>query len=247
MISVIVPTMWRAPHYKKMFPLLDKHPLVGEIIVIDNDTSQTDQSILDLKKIVYLPQKENIYVNPSWNLGVSVSKYDELLILNDDCLINPSCLTQIIWKISPDKGIFGFSELSYCSYSFETFDQLCSMGLGSAVEFEEVDVFNNTNNSGMPHLSYGSAIFLHKQSYHTIPEEFKIYYGDLFIFLMNLKHNKINYTIEDGLVCTKMSSTVSSKNPQIESQIEYEKKVFYDVFTKYNLINRLFSIDCSVS
>lgn len=237
MISVIMPTMWRAPHYKKMFPLLDKHPLVGEIIVIDNDTSQTDQSILDLKKIVYLPQKENIYVNPAWNLGVSVSKYDELLILNDDCVINPSCLTQIIWKISSDKGIFGFSELSYCGYSFETFDQLCSMGLGSTVEFEEVDVLNNTQNSGMPHFSYGSVIFLHKQSYYTIPEEFKIYYGDLFIFWMNLKHNKINYTIENGLVCTKMSSTVSSKNPQIESQMEYEKKVFYDVFTKYNLIN----------
>ena len=235
MISVIVPTMWRAPHYKKMFPLLDKHPLVGEIIVIDNDTSQTDQSILDLKKIVYLPQKENIYVNPAWNLGVSVSKYDELLILNDDCLINPSCLTQIIWKISPDKGIFGFSELSYCSYSFETFDQLCSMGLGSAVEFEEVDVSNNKKNSGMPHFSYGSAMFLHKQNYYTIPEEFKIYYGDLFIFLMNLKHNKINYTIEDGLVCTNMSSTVSSKNSPIESQIEYERKIFDDVLARYEL------------
>ena len=247
MISIVMPTLWKGKFYKEMLPILSAHELVGEIIIIDNDPDNVDKEIVSLKKIKYLPQKENIYVNPAWNLGVSVSKYDELLILNDDCLINPSCLTQIIWKISPDKGIFGFSELSYCSYSFETFDQLCSMGLGSAVEFEEVDVLNNTKNSGMPHFSYGSAIFLHKQSYYTIPEEFKIYYGDLFIFWMNLKHNKINYTIEDGLVCTKMSSTVSSKNPQIESQIEYEKKVFYDVFTKYNLINRLFSIDCSVS
>ncbi len=233
MISVIVPTMWRAPHYKKMFPLLDKHPLIGEIIVIDNDTSQTDHSILDLKKIVYLPQKENIYVNPAWNLGVSVSKHDGLFILNDDCLINPNCLTQIIWKLSPDKGILGFSELSYCGYSFETFDQMCSMGIGSVVEFEPVDVLNNTQTSGMPHFSYGSAMFLHKQSYYTIPEEFKIYFGDLFIFLMNLKHKKINYTIEEGLVCTKMSSTVSNENPQIE----YERKIFNDVFGRYELLN----------
>ncbi len=233
MIFVIVPTMWRAPHYKKMLPLLDKHPLVGEIIVIDNDTSQTDQSILDLKKIVYLPQKENIYVNPAWNLGISVSKYDELFILNDDCLINSNCLTQIIWKISADKGILGFSELSYCGYSFETFDQMCSMGIGSVVEFEPVDVLNNIQTSGMPHFSYGSAMFLHKESYYTIPEEFKIYFGDLFIFLMNLKHKKINYTIEEGLVCTKMSSTVSNENPQIE----YERKIFNDVFGRYELLN----------
>jgi hypothetical protein len=109
------------------------------------------------------------------------------------------------------------------------------MSFGSAVEFEEVDVSNNKKNSGMPHFSYGSAMFLHKQNYYTIPEEFKIYYGDLFIFLMNLKLNKINYTIEDGLVCTNMSSTVSSKNPPIESQIEYERKIFDDVLARYEL------------
>ena len=239
MISIVMPTLWKGKFYKEMLPILSAHELVGEIIIIDNDPDNVDKEIVSLKKIKYLPQKENIYVNPAWNLGVEVSSYDRICLYSDDVLFDPSVIDAVYPFMSEDKGIFGFSELSYCSYSFETFDQLCSMGLGSAVEFEEVDVFNNTNNSGMPHLSYGSAIFLHKQSYHTIPEEFKIYYGDLFIFWMNLKHNKINYTIEDGLVCTKMSSTVSSKNPQIESQIEYERKIFYDVFARYNLLNRL--------
>jgi hypothetical protein len=50
---------------------------------------------------------------------------------------------------------------------------------------------------------------------------------------MNLKHKKINYTIEEGLVCTKMSSTVSNENPQIE----YERKIFNDVFGRYGLLN----------
>ena len=45
MISVIVPTMWKAPHLMKMLPLLENHSLIGEVIIIDNDTSKTNADI----------------------------------------------------------------------------------------------------------------------------------------------------------------------------------------------------------
>ena len=73
MISIIMPTLWKGEHYKKMLPQLDSHPLVGEIIVVDNDTTSTDQQIFNLKKLKYLPQKENVYVNPDFDSRIGVA------------------------------------------------------------------------------------------------------------------------------------------------------------------------------
>ena len=86
MISIIMPTLWKGEHYKKMLPQLDSHPLVGEIIVVDNDTTSTDQQIFNLKKLKYLPQKENVYVNPAWNLAVLEATCDSICLYSDDVL-----------------------------------------------------------------------------------------------------------------------------------------------------------------
>ena len=56
---------------------------MGEIIIIDN--APTD-FFYDNEKVVTLKQEENIYVNPSWNLGVEESDYDKFIIFNDDII-----------------------------------------------------------------------------------------------------------------------------------------------------------------
>ena len=54
MISVIIPTMWKAEHLKRMLPMLDAHPLIGEIILIDNDRLKTDHELLKkISKLVH--------------------------------------------------------------------------------------------------------------------------------------------------------------------------------------------------
>ena len=230
MISVIIPTMWRAEHIHKMLPMLNLNSVIGEIILIDNDIHRANHAELTLiDKLVYLPQTENIYVNPAWNLGVKTAKYDRLMFLNDDCLINLNCLFEIYREITPDKGLLGFSELSYCGFAIDIFETVKNSGMGDYITIEES--YGTDELSGMPHFSYGSVMFCHKDSYYEIPEEFKIYYGDLFLYRLNMKNGKSNYVIDDGLIFTKMSTTVSLVNPQIEK----ERELFYTVFNRYGI------------
>ena len=46
----------------------------GEIIVIDNNTLSNNKTQIINEKLIILPQTENIFVNPAWNLGVNISK-----------------------------------------------------------------------------------------------------------------------------------------------------------------------------
>ena len=250
MISVIIPTMWKAPHIMYMLPMLEEHHLIGEILIIDNDTSKTNPEIHKYSKVVHLPQAENIYVNPAWNLGFKLAKNDKLCFLNDDVIFNTDCLEFVHKNIIPEKGTLGFSEMSYCGFAPETFNTIKSTGLGSEVYLEPTNIYVNHETSGMPHTYYGCCWFIHKSRYFKVPDEFKIYYGDLFIYLLNafnINHGEDiapgvklitktfqavkNYTIEDGLVLTKMSSTVKSFSPQIEK----EKAIFYEVFEKHGI------------
>lgn len=242
MISVIVPTMWRPldKHYKRMLPKLNDHPLIGEIVLIDNDTSRTDQEVINLSKVVYLPQEKNIFTNPAWNLGVKTAKYDKMLLLNDDCLANINSLELIYEQISPDKGLIGYSALSYCTYEIDQFDIFCQNGFGDDIEFEVLNPENYPQKSGMPHISYGCMMYAHKESFYEIPEEFKIYYGDLFNYLMNLKNGKQNYQIENGFVMTQMSSTVNSVGTRKDalSPIDLdEHDLLRPVFARHGLSN----------
>lgn len=231
MISVIIPTMWRAEHIHKMLPMLNLNPVIGEIILIDNDAHRANHAQLTLiDKLVYLPQTENIYVNPAWNLGVKIAKYDKFMFLNDDCLMNLNCMFDIYKAITPDKGLLGFSELSYCGFAIEIFNTVKESGMGDYITIEES--YGTDELSGMPHFSYGSVMFCHRESYYEIPEEFKIYYGDLFLYRLNMKNGKSNYVIDDGLIFTKMSTTVSLVNPQIEK----ERELFYSVFRRYGIV-----------
>ena len=228
MISVIIPTMWRAPHTLRLLQQFNDHPSVGEIILIDNDTSKTKQEIFSNSKLVYLPQKENQFVNPSWNLGVKTAKYDRLCICNDDCLVNLKFLTEFEKHITPDKGLIGFTEASFLhdrSDAFDKFDAYSIQGFGDEITLVE-------RSDPMPHICYGVCMFVHKDSYHEIPSDFKVDFGDLFVYVLNkFKYSKKNYAIDKGLILTKMSCT----GDDFADHKEQERKIFYDVFKRYGL------------
>ncbi len=233
MISVIVPTMWKPKHMFRMLPMLDQHPLIGEIILIDNKKENVNNDLLkSLTKLNYLPQEQNIFVNPAWNLGAQVAAYDKLFILNDDCLVNIVEFDKIYDSITSQIGLLGFSKLSYCTYTIDSFDTLCNSGFGIGLEIEAIDPRMHPNNSGMPHIYYGSAMFVHKQNYIPIPEEFKIYYGDLFLYVSYLKQGLQNYEIENGLVVTDNSTTVSTI---AQSLIDKENDILKSKFEELGL------------
>jgi GT2 family glycosyltransferase len=211
MISVIVPTLWKGQHYKKMLPILNSHPLIGEIIVVDNDTSNTDDAIHELNKLMYIPQKENIYVNPAWNLGVASAKFDKICLYSDDVLFDEKVVDAVYQFLTPENGIIGFA-------------------LDSISESDEPAYkaqWETQNQRILPtfsfHYKFGICMFMHKESYHPIPSEFKIYYGDTYLFDKNLLNEKQNFSIENYNCFTKMKTSSKYFNPIIEEDNRHYK------------------------
>src|SRR5574344_985842 len=86
MLSIIIPTMQKDLEvFNKLLAQLNEDSCVGEILVIDNSCKGFKT---DLSKVVVHVQKENLFVNPAWNLGIKLSsdKYRFCGILNDDII-----------------------------------------------------------------------------------------------------------------------------------------------------------------
>jgi hypothetical protein len=202
MISIVMPTLWKGEFYKKMLPILSTHKLVGEIVIIDNNPDNVDKEILSLEKIKYFPQKENIYVNPAWNLGVEVSSHDRICLYSDDVLFDPAVIDAVYPFMSEDKGVTGFAYESISESHQSLF----------RAEWERPQIVP----TWAFHYRFGICMFMHKNSFHKISDDYKIYYGDTHQFDSNALLNRQNYRIENYACVTKMKSSSGNFNSIIE-------------------------------
>ncbi|HOS21116.1 MAG TPA: hypothetical protein PLV79_07825, partial [Bacteroidales bacterium] len=89
--SVVIPTQWNLKNisnFEHFLNILEKSKYVCEIIVIDNDNKNIKLDLSKYKKVKHIVNSENIYVNPSWNLGYSIcNKNNKLIFANDDLKI----------------------------------------------------------------------------------------------------------------------------------------------------------------
>jgi glycosyltransferase involved in cell wall biosynthesis len=151
--SVIIPTMWLSDKLLPMLKIYENCEYVKEIILIDNDPTKTID-LTEFSKIKYNTKGKNIYVNPSWNWGYSLSNY-ELILANDDILIEN--LDDVLDLISKsDCDIIGM-DVSKNSKN---------------LKIEYIDKF--------PEKSYGCFMYVKKYTY--IPDQLKIWYGDRILF-----------------------------------------------------------------
>lgn len=158
LFSVVIPTLWRSDYVHKLLPRLEECQRVGEIILIDN-TGEWKTKIKGVyKKLRIFAQQQNIYVNPAWNLGVYVSKYENICISNDDVSFDTSVFDFIIQHI--DKGIIGQDYQNYTSKQ-------------QNLRIEKTQ----TRTSG-----WGCLLFVKKSNWKPIPSTLKIACGDDYLF-----------------------------------------------------------------
>ena len=79
--SVIIPTMQRSPMLWPFVEQLCSTNDVDEVLIINNAPARLT---FVNRKVRVLDQPENLYVNPSWNLGVSIARSKYICIANDD-------------------------------------------------------------------------------------------------------------------------------------------------------------------
>ena len=104
MFSIVIPTLQKDTKILKMLlDELNQDQTVGEIILIDNSLQGFKYNSDKLRIII---PNENLFVNPSWNLGVEKAKFDYVGILNDDILLPKNLVSDVFsfikYVVSPD-------------------------------------------------------------------------------------------------------------------------------------------------
>jgi hypothetical protein len=204
--SVVIPTLWKSNRIGKLLFDLIKCEFVDEIILIDN-AGKFFENFEALDKVRLVQVEENIYVNPAWNLGVKLSKNNNIAILNDDINFDPNIFELITEDILSEFGIIGMGEGNY--------KESINQEIGPCI-----DVWH----PGINDWGWGCFIMLHKKYWIDIPENIKIWYGDNFIKDVNPAPKGIlrNFKVE-----TEMSTTSDEK------EWDEVKKKDYEYFINY--------------
>ena len=215
-VSAIIPTLWRAKEFTDhLVNVLVEDESVGEIIIIDNAPADF---FYDNEKVVTLRQEENLYVNPSWNLGVEESDYDKFIILNDDIIIPYNFVSKLEKWLTKDKGIIGIDKPSVikvvdCSNENITF-------LDREIALKSIVIRD---------WGFGIVMAGHRNSYYKIPENIRIWYGDDYLTQMNNEEGKVNYVIDDIPIFTRMRATSDLEE---FSEIKNIDTLMYERFIK---------------
>lgn len=179
MYSVVIPTMWKSNSLGPLLEKLIQSHNIGEIILIDNDQSSRKDELVNQDKIVYLPQVVNLYVNPSWNLGVSKSKYEKVMILNDDLDFDLKFLDKLVVD---DQTIIGASVTCYTE--------------PEDTDFRLVEPIKRD-------WGWGCILIFNKRDWVEIPNELKIWCGDDYIY----QRFKTKLDMKGVPIITNMSTT----------------------------------------
>jgi glycosyltransferase involved in cell wall biosynthesis len=197
MISVVIPTMWRSEVTMCLLERYNDCEFVDEILVINNNKADTPYELNRFDKVRIIGRDGNIYVNPSWNLGVAEARNEIVAISNDDILFQPCDLFSFVIGVK-DFGAIGMSGLNFYEEASEIgIETGCDIGAG-----------------------WGCLLFVKKSSWVEIPERIKIWFGDNWIARTCERSGKWIYKVRlNSLIETNMSTTSRSFNDVIENDI----------------------------
>lgn len=208
LFTVIIPTMWRCQEifYKGLNNYIS-NPLINDIIIINNDVNKTPNwDILKHEKIRVIDQKQNIYVNKAFNIGVELSKNEKLCFANDDIVFDMRLMDKLYNRIIPENGAHGIITGEAKFGHPPTTD--------GAINFLEW-------RPGYIIHGFGQIMIMHKKNWIPIIDELNLYFGDDYIFHMNLMKGVKNYLIYNIFHEALMAQT--TKDPAI-SEGMYEKE-----------------------
>lgn len=210
MISVIVPTMWYDSNFCNMLAKIVEQEIIGEVIIINNDVSRTpNDPCLQHHKIKMHDMHENIYVNPSWNLGAKLAKHGVLAFLGDDVDINVNIFQKTYNLIESDKDAIGMITVLCRHEDYESmYDGFLT---DDTIDFYQFNDSPSERTKDILPIGLGNLFFIQKKDWVKIPEETKIYHGELLLWNYIDKIKK-NYIAANCRVVTKWHTTCHELN-----------------------------------
>lgn len=222
-LSIIIPTMQKDIEVLNMLiKELDDDTCVDEIILIDNSTKGFEHNFSKVKVIV---PKRNLFVNPSWNLGVKKAKNNYIGILNDDLLLPCNYCKQMLEFILNNKnaGLIGLDSGTIYGMPKEEFNTYPE---NTEINFSEI---TDTYLTGQ----WGSAIFGKKGNFYKIPEKLKIWCGDNYLLFKNIQKGKKNYKVANANIKHLGSLSVDKKSDKINSILKQDIYYYAKIDEKY--------------
>ena len=166
MISIIIPTVYKAPQLPQLLLNLENCDLVTEIILVEN---APPNGILDninySNKLIVKPYTENLFCNGAWNYGTQVCKNHYYAFCNDDVLFPNVIIKDVInfYKSRPNSGFIGMHPCQFDSLK----DRPLIYGF---IEREDWHMRGG----------WGTLIFNHKDNDIIIPNDLKQWCGDTY-------------------------------------------------------------------
>lgn len=184
--SVVIPTLQRSPDLWPLVEELSAHPLVHEVLVINNVLEPLSWPSA---KVRVLQQQKNIFVNPAWNLGAREAAAEYLAFVNDDVRLSPELLHEAHRLLRrPWVKMVGV-DVSYRAR-------------------------RKVRLAGPAHTSLGFGVFmaLRRSEYVPIPGDLLIWGGDDYLFWTRSWPPLV--LMGEGLVKTDMGATTGSEEFQ---------------------------------
>ena len=162
MFSIIIPTLLKdIDVLNKLLAQLNEDSTVGEIIIIDNSCSSFKTDFSKVK--IHVP-KENLFVNPAWNLGIKLSSPESKYfgILNDDIIFQKNLFEQVhtfLETASDEVGLLGIDCIANTPKAqFDTYPE------NTVVNIQETSKLEGF---------FGSAFFGDKKNYFCLQGIFR--------------------------------------------------------------------------
>lgn len=203
--SIVIPTMWKDPD--KLMTMLSRYQysvFVNEVLLIDNGGVERDR--ITFPKVKILNNGKNLFVNPSWNLGVTRAISSKVILANDDIYFDKIDRVLLLIRSNLREGmLIGLDKNCFKQRRDEEIGQLrISKMIG-------------------PHqYGFGTFMAFYKESYITIPEQLLVFYGDTFLC------SKLEAYVIGGFdVQTEMRTTSKALDSHLLSTIKRKEKEYY--------------------
>lgn len=197
--SVVIPTLQRAKEFEPLVSMCSEHPLVAEIIIINNADFEVP---FTYPKMRILEQESNIFVNPAWNLGVTEARSEWVAILNDDIEFDED-LFQIAAR-QLRRGVIGIVGVD---------GYFMNRPSGSKPRVR-IATYEHVAKG------YGMAMFMRRDDYVPVPASLLIWGGDDWQFQ---NQHRPNVVVSGVRFETEVSVTSGSQEFQALRAAEYEE------------------------
>jgi hypothetical protein len=199
MISVVIPTLWKyLPFCDFLIQVCENHH-VQDVIIVDNDrTNRPVHDVLLHNKITMLDFGQNMYVNPSWNLGVYHATASIICLQNDDIEFDCGVYDKVDASMQPHMGLISLS---------------CQPPQSDQIEIRLWQ--------GESQFGCGQLMFINRNNFCHIDPELKVYCGDAWLFDHMWHITQQNYMIHNLNYYTPYAQTSKNFRHMWESELAH--------------------------